>query len=75
MNKSYEDLELEIRILERELDEIYGTLSLAHLELIHSIKYGFNPGTAHSQLISVGKHYPKLKQRMDIMLKEKHARN
>lgn len=70
--KAAEDwAKLRVEAAERERDEALGLVSLAHLELIHSIKYGFNPGTAHSTLISVGRLYPKLKERMDRMLEDK----
>jgi hypothetical protein len=62
--------QLRVEAAERERDEALGLVSAAHLELIHSIKYGFNPGTAHSTLISVGRLSPKLKERMDRMLGE-----
>jgi len=69
--KSSEDwAKLRVESAERERDEALGLVSAAHLELIHSIKYGFNPGTAHSTLISVGRLSPKLKERMDRMLGE-----
>ena len=63
---------LQVEAAERERDEALGLVSEAHLELIHSIKYGFNPGTAHSTLISVGRLYPKLKERMDRILGEQN---
>ena len=69
--KAAEDwAKLRVESAERERDEALGLASLAHLELIHSIKYGFNPMTAHSTLISVGRLSPKLKERMDRMLGE-----
>jgi len=69
--KAAEDwAKLRVESAERERDEALGLVSAAHLELIHSIKYGFNPGTAHSTLISVGRLSPKLKERMDRMLGE-----
>ena len=63
--------QLRVEALERERDEALGLVSMAHLELIHSIKYGFNPGTAHSTLISVGRLSPMLQARMKRMLEEK----
>ena len=63
--------QLRVEAAERERDEALGLVSAAHLELIHSIKYGFNPGTAHSTLISVGRLSPLLQARMKRMLEEK----
>lgn len=60
--------QLRVESVERERDEALGLVSAAHLELIHSIKYGFNPGTAHSTLISVGRLSPMLQARMKRML-------
>jgi hypothetical protein len=36
--------------------------SAAHLELMQALKYGFNPASAHSTLISIGKLSPRLNQ-------------
>jgi hypothetical protein len=70
--KAHEEwCQLRIQSAERERDEALGLVSAAHLELIHSIKYGFNPGTAHSTLISVGRLSPMLQARMKRMLEEK----
>jgi hypothetical protein len=63
--------QLRVESAERERDEALGLVSAAHLELIHSIKYGFNPGTAHSTLISVGRLSPLLQARMKRMLEVK----
>jgi hypothetical protein len=63
--------QLRVEAAERERDEALGLVSAAHLELIHSIKYGFNPGTAHSTLISVGRLSPKLQARTKRMLEDK----
>ena len=63
--------QLRVEAAERERDEALGLVSEAHLELLHSIKYGFNPGTAHSTLISVGRLSPMLQARMKRMLEEK----
>ena len=63
--------QLRVEAAERERDEALGLVSAAHLELIHSIKYGFNPGTAHSTLISVGRLSPMLQARMKRMLEDK----
>ena len=59
-----------VDIAERETDQALHLVAMAHLELIHSIKYGFNPKTAHSTLISVGQIYPKLKAKMDHLTQE-----
>ena len=63
--------QLKVDAAERERDEALGLVSAAHLELIHSIKYGFNPKTAHSTLISVGRLSPMLQARMKRMLEDK----
>ena len=63
--------QLRVESAERERDEALGLVSAAHLELIHSIKYGFNPGTAHSTLISVGRLSPLLQARIKRMLEDK----
>ncbi len=63
--------QLRVGAAERERDEALGLVSAAHLELIHSIKYGFNPGTAHSTLISVGRLSPMLQARMKQILEDK----
>jgi hypothetical protein len=60
--------QLRVESAGRERDEALGLVSAAHLELIHSIKYGFNPGTAHSTLISVGRLSPRLNQIREKML-------
>ena len=62
--------QLRVEAAERERDEALGLVSAAHLELIHIIKYGFNPGTAHSTLISVGRLSPMLQARMKRILGE-----
>ena len=63
--------QLRVEAAERERGDALGLVSAAHLELIHSIKYGFNPGTAHSTLISVGRLSPMLQARMKRMLEDK----
>jgi hypothetical protein len=55
----------QIDTAERLHDDALGLLALAHLNLMHHIKCGFNPATAHSTLISVGQQYPSLKAKMD----------
>jgi hypothetical protein len=70
--KAHEEwCQLRIQAAEADRDYALGLVSAAHLELIHSIKYGFNPGTAHSTLISVGKLSPMLQARMKRMLEDK----
>jgi hypothetical protein len=60
-----EILKSQISAKQRECNEIYGLLALAHLNLKQHLKYGFNEKTATSTLISVGQHYPKLKAEME----------
>jgi hypothetical protein len=55
----------EIHRLKAERDEIYGLLGSAHLELRQNLEYGYNISTSMSTLISVGRYYPKLKEKMD----------
>jgi hypothetical protein len=52
---------LEIEELKAENAEIYGLLGMAHVNLKQHLEYGFDPGTARSVLISVGRYSPKLK--------------
>jgi len=61
-----------LRVEAAEADREYalGLASAAHLELIQAIKYGFNPGTAHSTLISIGKLSPRLNEIRQKMLEE-----
>ena len=54
-----------VEIAEREVDQALHLVSMAHLNLMQHLKYGFDPKTAHSTLISVGQIYPKLKVKMD----------
>jgi len=58
-------LQNEVVRLRSENVKIYGLLAGAHLNLRQHLKYGFNPATATSTLISVGQFYPKLKEKMD----------
>jgi hypothetical protein len=53
-----------IEMLDCELTAVYGLLGMAHLNLKQHLEYGFNPKTAHSTLISIGKYYPRLKIEM-----------
>lgn len=61
---------LQIETSERFRDDALGLLAMAHLNLRQHLKYGFNPKTAHSTLISVGQQYPKLKAKMDKLESE-----
>ena len=54
--------QLRVEAAERERDEALGLASAAHLELMQALKYGFNPATAHSTLISIGKLSPRLNE-------------
>ncbi len=56
---------LEIEELKAENAEIYGLLGMAHVNLKQHLEYGFDPETARSILISVGRYSPKLKAAMD----------
>jgi hypothetical protein len=56
------DFALERQQLLNENTEIYGLLGMAHLNLKQHLKYGFNPNTATSTLISVGRYAPKLRE-------------
>ena len=52
--------QLRIRAAEADRDYALGLATAAHLELMQAIKYGFNPASAHSTLISIGKLSPQL---------------
>jgi hypothetical protein len=65
LKREVKRLQLEITEVKRENGTIYGLLAGAHLNLRQHLKYGFNPATATSTLISVGQFYPKLKEKMD----------
>jgi len=72
MQQEIKSLQQEIKSLQNEIVrlrsenvEIYALLALAHLNLRQHLKYGFNPATATSTLISVGQFYPKLKEKID----------
>jgi hypothetical protein len=58
-------LQLEIKQLNAECVEIYGLLGHAHLNIKQHLEYGFNPLTAKSTLISVGRYAPKLRAEME----------
>ena len=53
---------LRVEAAEKDRDSALGLASAAHLELMQALKYGFNPASAHSTLISIGKLSPKLNQ-------------
>jgi hypothetical protein len=60
--KAHEEwCQLRIRAAEDDRDYALGLATAAHLELMQSLKYGFNPASAHSTLISIGKTKPKTK--------------
>ena len=63
---------LQIEAAEADRDYALGLASAAHLELIQAIKYGFNPASAHSTLISIGKLSPRLDQIRQKMLESKN---
>ena len=61
--KAHEEwCQLRIQAAEHDRDYALGLASAAHLELMQALKYGFNPASAHSTLISIGKLSPKLNQ-------------
>jgi len=62
--KEREACALERQQLIDENTEIYGLLGMAHLNLKQHLEYGFNPKTATSTLISVGRYAPKLREAM-----------
>ena len=53
---------LRVEAAGHDRDYALGLVSAAHLELMQALKYGFNPATAHSTLISIGKLSPRLNQ-------------
>jgi len=65
LKREVKRLQLEIAVVKRENETIYKLLAGAHLNLRQHLKYGFNPATATSTLVSVGQFYPKLKEMMD----------
>jgi hypothetical protein len=62
---------LQIEAAEADRDYALGLAAAAHLELIQALKYGFNPKSAHSTLISIGKLSPILNQIREKMLRDK----
>ena len=68
--KAHEEwCQLQIRAAEDDRDYALGLAGAAHLELMQALKYGFNPATAHSTLISIGKLSPRLNE-----IREKYER-
>ena len=68
--KAHEEwCQLRIRAAEDDRDYALGLASAAHLELMQALKYGFNPASAHSTLISIGKLSPRLNE-----IREKYER-
>ena len=64
--KAHEEwCQLRIQAIEHDRDYALGLASAAHLELMQALKYGFNPASAHSTLISIGKLSPLLHQRRE----------
>jgi len=53
---------LRVEAAEADRDYALGLAGAAHLELMQALKYGFNPASAHSTLISIGKLSPRLNQ-------------
>jgi hypothetical protein len=53
---------LRVESAEADRDYALGLASAAHLELMQALKYGFNPASAHSTLISIGKMSPRLRE-------------
>ena len=64
-----------VEIAQRETDQALHLVAMAHLNLIQHLKYGFDPKTAHSTLISVGQIYPKLKAKMNDLTRELENKN
>jgi hypothetical protein len=56
---------LRVEAAEHDRDSALGLATAAHLELMQALKYGFNPATAHSTLISIGKLSPLLHKRRE----------
>jgi len=51
---------LRVEAAEADRDYALGLATAAHLELMQALKYGFNPASARSTLISIGKLSPQL---------------
>ena len=65
VDRMQREFALERQRLLDENTEIYGLLGMAHLNLKQHLEYGFNPNTAKSTLISVGRYAPKLREAMN----------
>ena len=64
--KAHEEwCQLRIQAAEHDRDYALGLAAAAHLELMQALKYGFNPASAHSTLISIGKLSPLLHKRRE----------
>ena len=57
--------QLRVQAAEADRDYALGLASAAHLELMQALKYGFNPASARSTLISIGKLSPLLHKRRE----------
>jgi hypothetical protein len=64
-----------VEIAQRDADQALHLVAMAHLNLMQHLKYGFDPKTAHSTLISVGQIYPKLKAKMNDLTRELENKN
>jgi hypothetical protein len=64
-----------VEIAQRDTDQALHLVAMAHLNLMQHLKYGFDPKTAHSTLISVGQIYPKLKAKMNDLTRELENKN
>ena len=64
-----------VEIAQRETDVALHLIAMAHLNLMQHLKYGFDPKTVHSTLISVGQIYPKLKAKMNDLTRELENKN
>jgi len=64
-----------VEIAQRETDQALHLVAMVHLNLIQHLKYGFDPKTAYSTLISVGQIYPKLKAKMNDLTRELENKN
>ena len=56
---------LRVEAAEADRDYALSLAAAAHLELMQALKYGFNPASAHSTLISIGKLSPLLHKRRE----------
>ena len=61
---------LRVEAAEHDRDYALGLATAAHLELMQALKHGFNPASAHSTLISIGKLSPRLNEIREKMLGE-----